>query len=306
VKYLLTIALFFSAAVCFAQQGSLYGGSMVLINGSNAVTIKLPGSPKTWTLTLPADTAHGLQYLYDNGTGQLNWGVPASDTSTGTVLYNTTGPQSLATGTDLFNIGYNTTDSGPALGALIKVVGNGGSNTHFVGLTDTARNIKSNNVVSGSISSIIDTTANSGSGTQIGLNVALSGSGTNYPFVSIGGNVGINTGIPAEQLSDSGNIRISGVNGLKITEGTNATMGTAILANVGGLAKVVVNTTKATATNTGVLTCRIFLTAQDNGGNNANVGMPYVTAVPNNGGSFTIQSTNNADRSTVAWLILTP
>ncbi|MDP4235538.1 MAG: hypothetical protein Q8919_03725 [Bacteroidota bacterium] len=277
----------------FAQIGTLRGGRAVLSNGTNAITLTLPGSPKTWTLTLPVDTANGLQYIFDDGTGNLHWGVPVSATSTGTVLYNVSGPQVLNDlGVPLFNIGYQTTDSGPAVGALINVVGNGGSNTSFEGLTDTARNIKNANVNAGIVVALVDTVGNSGTGTQTGLQVTVSGGGTNYAVVTTGGNVGIGTGAPVEQLEVSGNVRISGVNGLKVTEGANGTMGLATLA----AGTVVVNTTKVTATS------RILLTAQKPGGV---VGMPYVSA-RTAGTSFTITSTSNTDTSDIAWIIIQP
>lgn len=81
-------------------------------------------------------------------------------------------------------------------------------------------------------------------------------------------------------------------NGIFIKEGTNATMGNAVL--VAGT--VVVNTTKVTANS------RIFLTAQNNGGT---VGAVSVSArTP--GTSFTITSLNVLDTSTIGWIIMEP
>src|SRR5947209_3309302 len=121
--FLLVAAFIVFSSAAFAQTGTLRGGAVVMSNGTNTVTLKMPSSNvHTWTLTLPADTAFGTQYLYDDGTGTLHWGVPVGSTSTGTVLYNTKGPQTLtALSTDLFNVGYNTSDPGPAVGALVKV-----------------------------------------------------------------------------------------------------------------------------------------------------------------------------------------
>ena len=107
-----------------------------------------------------------------------------------------------------------------------------------------------------------------------------------------GGNVGIGTATPSEALEVSGNIRISGKNGLKITEGTNATMGTAVL--VAGTK--VVNTTKVTANS------RIFLTTNTPGGG---IGALYVSARVA-GTSFTIKSSSATETSTVAWVIIEP
>lgn len=77
-----------------------------------------------------------------------------------------------------------------------------------------------------------------------------------------------------------------------VKEGTNATMGSAVL--VGGT--VVVNTTKVTANS------RIFLSNNANGGT---VGAVYVSA-RTAGTSFTITSTSALDTSTIAWLIVEP
>lgn len=81
--------------------------------------------------------------------------------------------------------------------------------------------------------------------------------------------------------------------GLRVKEGSNAKMGTATLT---GITTVTVANTSVTATS------RIFLTIQAPAGT---VGTPYVftrTA----GTSFGIRSTNSADTSTVAWMIVEP
>lgn len=80
-------------------------------------------------------------------------------------------------------------------------------------------------------------------------------------------------------------------NGLQIKEGTNAAMGVATLSS----GTVTVNTTKVTANS------RIFLTAQDG----TMLGSPWVSARVA-GTSFTITSTNLADTSNVAWMIVEP
>lgn len=107
--------------------------------------------------------------------------------------------------------------------------------------------------------------------------------------------VGINTGTtaPTEVLDISGNAKLGVAgNGIKIKEGTNATMGSAVL--VGGT--VTVSTTKVTASS------RIFLTNNANGGT---VGIIYVSA-RTAGTSFVITSSNALDTSTIAWLIMEP
>lgn len=81
-------------------------------------------------------------------------------------------------------------------------------------------------------------------------------------------------------------------NGVKVKEGSNATMGTGVL--VAGT--VTINTTKVTANS------RIFLTVQVAGGTQGILSVGTVTA----GTSFVINSTNAADTSTVAWIIVEP
>ena len=80
--------------------------------------------------------------------------------------------------------------------------------------------------------------------------------------------------------------------GLKIKEGSNAKMGTAVL--VAGA--LTVSTTAVTATS------RIFLTSQSDGGT---VGFQRVSA-RTAGTSFTITSSNPLDTSTIAWFIVEP
>lgn len=92
-------------------------------------------------------------------------------------------------------------------------------------------------------------------------------------------------------VSDNVKLTTAG-NGLYVKEGTNATMGTAVL--VAGT--VTVNTTKVTANS------RIFLTAQTPGGT---VGAVYVSA-RTAGTSFAITSLNVLDTSTIAWMIVEP
>lgn len=80
--------------------------------------------------------------------------------------------------------------------------------------------------------------------------------------------------------------------GLKIKEGSDATMGTVNLA--GGTA--IVSTTAVTANS------RIFLTAQVLGGTQGILRVGVVTA----GTSFIVTSSNASDTSTVGWLIVEP
>ncbi|MGW3821792.1 hypothetical protein ACWEAF_05655 [Streptomyces sp. NPDC005071] len=82
--------------------------------------------------------------------------------------------------------------------------------------------------------------------------------------------------------------------GLRIKEGTNAKMGTATL---NGTTAVVVSTTAVTATS------RIQLTIQTP--NAGTAGSAYVST-RTAGTSFSIKSTNAADVSTVAWMLVEP
>lgn len=102
------------------------------------------------------------------------------------------------------------------------------------------------------------------------------------------------------EVLDNGSTTLNGTlsiitagNGIKVPEGSNATMGVATLSS----GTVTVNTTKVTANS------RIFLTI--NGGSLTNVGATYISA-RSAGTSFTISSTNASDASQVAWIIIEP
>lgn len=94
-------------------------------------------------------------------------------------------------------------------------------------------------------------------------------------------------------IAIEGNVKLPVVGrGIYIKEGSNATMGTAVLS--GGT--VVVSTNKVTANS------RIFLTANTPGGT---LGAVYVSA-RSAGTSFTITSISVIDTSTIAWIIIEP
>ena len=80
--------------------------------------------------------------------------------------------------------------------------------------------------------------------------------------------------------------------GLKIKEGTNATMGTATLS---GGAQTIATTAVTTSS-------RIFLTTQSLGGT---AGALYVSSVTG-GSGFNVTSTSVLDTSTFAWMIVEP
>jgi len=310
--FVLTALLSMPSAIVLAQTGILRGGEMILSNGTNSVTITPPAallagaSTSSYNLTLPTGNGGSALYMYNDGTGTLSLGLPVESTSLTTVLYNTSTPQKVNNGDgtqakDLFNVAYNTGNTGSAAGALINVVGNGPTGTTLTGLTDTARNIYTGAFNTSNIASLPneiavgDTVKNSGSGTQIGLQVSATGGGNNYAAIVSSGRVGIGTSTPSDSLEVSGNTRISGQNGLKITEGANATMGIVIL---NGVNAVVISTNSVTANS------RIFLTAFGNPAANP-IGTPYVSG-RTAGTSFSIKSTVALDINTVAWILIEP
>lgn len=291
-----------------AQLGRLRGGQLVLRTGTHTATLTAPPSlSSSYTLTLPPANVTGIQYLGNDGTGGLFWGEPVTSSNNQNAIYNTGSTQSFqADSMYIFNIGYNG-GSGSEAGALINVVANGVSNTSLKGLFVSATNIFTGNKVTWTTANngvpdevaVNDTasiTSTSTSDTAIGLQVSVTGGGNNYAAVTKGGSVviGVTAGSTGtDSLEVNGNVLISGLNGLKITEGTNACMGTATLS--GGTVTV--------STNAVTTTSRILLTTQNNTG--GHVGTPYVSAVTA-GTSFTITSTNGSDAATVAWLILGP
>lgn len=105
--------------------------------------------------------------------------------------------------------------------------------------------------------------------------------------------VGVKTTSPTEALHVLGNLLLGTAgNGVKIKEGSNATMGVATL--VAGA--VTVSTTKVTANS------RIFAFSQAAGGTPGWLRISARVAAT----SFTITSSDALDTSTVAWLIVEP
>ncbi len=80
-------------------------------------------------------------------------------------------------------------------------------------------------------------------------------------------------------------------NGLNIKGGTNSKFGTIVAT---GVTEAIIATTAVTANS------QIFLTPQVFGGS---MGVHYISSL-NAGASFGIKSTNTADTSTLAWLII--
>jgi hypothetical protein len=299
----------------FAQSGTLQGGRLVLNNGTNTATLVPTAATTSYTITLPNTDPTGLpglQFLGNDGAGNLFWGIPVSASGGGQALYEPSGSEPFhepnAGGIYTINVGYSG-GTGSAAGALISVVANGPSSTSLIGLLDTARNVYTGKVTWGNGPSTnngqpdelagSDTAtlaATGATGTAIGIKVSATGGGNNYAAITRGGSVGIdiaagNTG--TDSLEVNGNVLISGQHGLKIAESTNASMGTAML---NGTTAVTVSTTDVTATS------RILLTTQSPSGT---VGTPYVS-LQTGGASFQIKSTAAGDKSTVAWMILLP
>ncbi|MDP4229244.1 MAG: hypothetical protein Q8916_02435 [Bacteroidota bacterium] len=304
--YKLVIATFillaFGATALVAQTNSLRGGSLVLSNGTNTITLKPPSSGLTnYTLALDTNrnSTDSTRWLMNDGAGNLSWSAKPGGLTGNGVQYVPGAPQQTATtGNYLFYLqNLNTAANINSVGAFVASTVVDGINSSAVGLSTNVTNTlaSATGVTMGGFclnSANVNGSAGS-SCTQIGATINATGGGVNHAGIFMGGNVGFGTATPGEPLEVVGNIRISGQKGLKITEGANGTMGLATL--VGGT--VVVNTTKVTASS------RIFLMSQN--GAAATVGTPYISA-RTAATSFTITSTSATDVSNVAWWIVEP
>ena len=301
-----TVIIVTSAATSFAQKGILRGGSAVLSNGTNSITLNVPSSGlASYSLTLPTTQSVGsaIQWLSNNGSGVLSWVTSPAGLDGLSVGFSSGLPQQTATSPNyLFNLqslkpgaggtAINSTTPGAFITSSVS-----GASANATGLTINVTNTLASAtgvtmtglyMHSGTLAALGAVKSN-----NYGLSVSVSGGGTNYAALFNSGNVGFGTSTPAESLEVNGNIRISGINGLKITEGTNGTMGKATLA----AGTVVVNTSKVTANS------RIFL--MDQTPNAGTPGTPYISS-RTAGTSFTITSTNVLDASDVAWIIIEP
>ncbi|MDP4219113.1 MAG: hypothetical protein Q8916_02440 [Bacteroidota bacterium] len=287
------------AGQLYSQTGVLRGNAAAFSNATNTVSLAAPaGLLESYSLTLPtAQSGAGLFLGVNNGV--MTWGTPVPDASgSGALLIGPTAQQ-LTTHNNqyLFDVEYAPGSVGPLPGAVIvSQIDN--PNPSAAGLHVVARNTNAG-ATGVTINGVVINVTNAGTGTQTGLCANATGNGINYALILTGtsGNLcGIGTTTPAENLDVNGNIRISGVNGLKISEwsgtaATPGTMGTAVLA----AGTKVVQTTSVTANS------RIFLTTQSA----TNPGKLYVSA-RTAGTSFTISSTSGTDASTVAWVIVEP
>jgi hypothetical protein len=289
-----------------AQQGPLYGSRVLLSNGTSSMTLKDTSSMPhgSYTLTLPSAQSSANQLLeIPASSSTLTWASSPGGLSGTAIDFSTNGPQQYAPPTDyLFDLqalaptnannGANAVNA-PAPGAVINSTVTGASES-ATGLTINVANTLSSATGVTEIGAEFFSKAFTTNAASISVNIGLSsyagGHGTNYPALFTHGSVGIGTAAPLELLDVNGNIRISGVNGLRITEGSNATMGVATLSS----GTVTVSTTKVDANS------RIFLTDQSGSGT---PGTPYISS-RSNGASFTITSTSASDNSTVAWWIV--
>ncbi len=296
----ITVSIFALCMLLFAgrsegQIGTLYGGSIVLSNGTNAITFAVPsGLLESYSLTFPTAQSGAGLFLYDS-LGILKWGTPIPDALGSGGLLIGPATQQTTTHNDqyLFDVEYAPGSVGPLPGAVIVSEINN-PNPSAAGMHVRAKNTNATST-GVAINGVIVNVTNAGSGTSRGICADATGLLNDYAMIFTGTSgtlCGMGTTTPIENLDVNGNIRISGTNGLKITEGTNAAMGTAVL--VAGTK--VVSTTKVTANS------RIFLTSNVAGGG---IGVLYVSA-RTAGASFTISSTSATETSTVGWVIVEP
>jgi len=300
-RRLIALFLILFTAQSYAQTGSLRGGTMALTNSNGTIMLAPPsGLLDSYTLTLPPVSSGFAQtrYLYDSS-GFLKWGVPSgTGGGSGSLKINPGSTQLTTSNTQyLFNVSYAPGVSGPLPGVVI-VSQTDNPNPDAVAMHVTAGN--TNPSASGvAINGVIVNVSNAGSGTQYGICADARNGVNNYAMLFKAGNVGIGTTTPGEILEVNGNVLISGLYGLKINQWVDPGAGAATAGTMGYT--TLVAGTKIVKTSSVTANSRIFLTTQTP----VNVGNLYVSA-RTAGASFTISSTNAADASTVAWLIVEP
>jgi len=221
----------------------------------------------TWTSRAPASLDSWYSVTYGNGTF-----VAVSITGTSRVMTSPDGV-TWTSRTAAEDLAWVSVTYGDGIFVAVSQNGTNRVMTSPDGITWTARSVPETNTW------LSVTYGN-------GVFVAISVDGTNQVMTSGKAEQNI---IPTKNIYQGG-MTIN--DGIRINEGTNATMGTAVLT----AGTVTVNTTKVTANS------RIFLTTQTSGGTPGSVYVSARTA----GTSFTITSTSGTDTSTVAWLIIEP
>jgi hypothetical protein len=301
--------------------------AMVYINSNGVVTASYLGLLGLGGGNIATNIAGGTEALLSNTTGTNNtaFGYHAGRNITSASSGFNTWVGSLAGetatgGTAVSNatiIGYGALKTGGGTGPTI--VGSGGAPTStgnnvtgvgwsvFASLT-TGHHLVGMGVNAGAyFGGSFGAAATINHGIYIGDNAYASANGVTNEVVVADAGLGMgsntstfgNTSTTDTYLygnidAPNGNLSLQTVgNGIKIKEGTNATMGNATLS--GG--SVVVSTTKVTANS------RIFIT--DQGGTITNLGILYISA-RTAGTSFTISSSNVLDASNVSWLIIEP
>ena len=299
------------------DTGRLVGVSAFMqFNVASAQTLTNTNTVGVASVNIPAPTNAGAGALAFTHYAGLN--VEASSLNTGTNKYGirignqsgATNNFAIQTGTGLVSFGEHVEVSGRAAiggtqstniglrvvntalntvnqyGIYASPIGTSAATTTIHGIfaqaqtaaasftVNTLYHIRASNAVIGSGSTVT---------TQYGVYVdSLSGAGTN---------VAIKTNNGIVDIGDDLKLTVVG-KGLYVKEGSNATMGTATLT----AGSVTVNTTKVTANS------RIQLTSQSDGGTPGFLRVSARSA----GTSFTITSSNGADTSTVAWIIVEP
>lgn len=278
---------------------SIATGSSSTLNG--LTTVGSVSGAGLWTL----GAAGGTQVHAINGS--------ASITGVLTIANGSVGAPSLATSdvtTGLYRSGANEISIAAGGVQNLRIVNGavgvqaalnfnnastpGTANSSTMGTTsDTYTVSGSTTVGNGGALKVFGSAASPASAIQFLNDGIVNGSLSNAGLWTLGASGGTQIHIVNGTLSATQDLITSSAGfGLKIKEGSNARMGTAVL--IGGT--VVVSNTSVTAST------RIFLTIQVPGGT---LGSVYISAV-SAGASFTISSTSVIDTSTVAWLMVEP
>jgi len=286
--------------------GSSTGGSNVLVGRnaglgfttmSSSVAI---GQAALQSATTPTELVaigyEALNVLTTGGTGSTAVGYQSGKNTTGisntfagaaSGVTNTTGVGSVAVGFEAMKGAVGSSpDYSVALGfGALKLIETGDYNICVGYQAGDLITTGSNNVI---IGKNIDP---SGATVSDELRIASAIYGTSINSASA--KVGIGLAAPNERLSVDGNFELATAgNKIKIATGTNASVGTATL--VAGT--VTVNTTAALTASL------IFVSCNTPGGTQGLLSAPSASIT--NATSFVINSSSNADTSTVNWWII--